>query len=57
MPLFPPRGMDRGNAVDELKLSDLQVEGECKSQTPLEDEVRPSSGKKKIPPSGGNTAA
>ncbi|XP_075891429.1 type II inositol 3,4-bisphosphate 4-phosphatase-like isoform X3 [Nelusetta ayraudi] len=32
------RGMDRGNAVDELKLSGLQVEGECNSKTPPEDE-------------------
>lgn len=31
--------MDRGNAVDELKLSGLQVEGECNSKTPPEDEV------------------
>lgn len=39
MPLFAPRGMDKGNAVDELKLSGLQVEGECNSKTPPEDEV------------------
>lgn len=57
MPLFPPRGMDRGNAVDELKLSGLHVEGECKSETPPEDEVGPSSRKKKVPvSSGGNMA-
>lgn len=54
-PLFPPRGMDRGNAVDELKLSSQQVEGECNSKTPPEDEVGVErnglrSGEEKVPP-------
>lgn len=57
MLLSPPRGMDRGNAVDEFKLAGLHVEGECKSKTPPEDEVGPWSGRKTVPPlSGGNMA-